>query len=135
MGPPISVSDSFANAEWDSLAYTLTKLESGIEGDDAASKRLKAQLGMVRMLMYEEIRGWNGSGTIELSYFIASFKTVKRMEKEFAALGIENSQILTFFRLLLYKFEKQKIKVKKPLALMAEFRRMKRVVENGRATL
>lgn len=135
MSPPISIRDSFANTEWDSLAYTLTTLDPGIDGDDAASRRLRARLGMVRMLMYEEIKGWNGNGSIDLSFLIASFKAVKTMEMELQAQGIRSSEFLIFFRLLLYKFEKQRIRVKKPLALLAEFRKMKRVVENVRAPL
>jgi len=135
MSPPNSISDSMANAEWDSLAYALTTLDHGIEGDDAASKRLRAQLGMVRVLLSEEIRGWNGSGTIDLSFFIASVKTVHRVEKEYNARKVKNREFLTFLKLLLYKFGKQKIKAKKPLAIQAEFGRMKGVVESRHAAL
>ena len=135
MSPPSSISDSLANADWDSLAYALTTLNHGIEGDDAASKKLRAQLGMVRMLMSDEIRGWNGSGTIDLSFFIASVKTVHMMEREYNARKVKNREFLTFLKLLLYKFGKQRIKATKPLAIRAEFRKMKGVVENGHAPL
>ncbi len=131
MTSPPSISDSLADADWDALAYALKTIGSGIEGNDAASKRLRAQLGIVRMLMYEEIRGWNGSNSIELSFFIASFKTIQTLEREFEAHGIKKREFLIFLKLLFYKFEKQKIRVKKPLATLAEFKRMKGVVENG----
>ena len=129
--PPISISDSLADAEWETLAYTLKTLSSGITGKDAASKKLRAQLGLIRMLMYEEIRHWNGSGFIDLSYLMASVKTLRMMEREFDARKINNTELMIFLRLLIYKFEKQRIRVKKPLATRGEFGRMKGVVENG----
>ncbi len=129
--PPISISDSLAEAEWETLAYTLKTISSGIEGNDAASKKLRAQLGLIRMLMYEEIRQWNGNGFIDLSYLMASLKTMRKIEKEFDARKQKNTQFLIFLKLLIYKFEKQKIRVKKPLAMRGEFGRMKGVVENG----
>ncbi|MFH0884374.1 MAG: hypothetical protein V1861_01550 [Candidatus Micrarchaeota archaeon] len=135
MNHPVSISDSMADADWDSLAHMLKTISSGVDGDDAGAKKLRAQLGMVRMLMYEEIRGWNGSNTIELSFFIASFKTIQKLQKEFDARGIKKREFLTFLKLLFYKFEKQKLKVKKPLATLAEFKKMKGVVENGRGPL
>lgn len=135
MTHPVSISDSMADADWEALAHILKTISSGVDGNDAASKKLRAQLGMVRMLMYEEIRGWNGSNSMELSYFIASFKTIRKLEKDFEKKGIKKSEFLTFLKLLFYKFEKQKLKVKKPLATLAEFKKMKGVVENGRGPL
>ncbi len=135
MSPPASISDSLADADWDSIAHILKTLGSGVEGKDAASRKLRAQLGMVRMLLYEEIKGWNGSNSIELSYFIASFKTIRTLEKELEKRGIKRNEFLTFLKLLFYKFEKQKLRVKKPLATLAEFKKMKGVVENGRGPL
>jgi hypothetical protein len=129
--PPISISDSLADAEWETLAYTLKTLSSGIKGNDAASKKLRAQLGLVKMLMYEEIRHWNGNGFIDLSFLMASLKTMASMEKEFEAKKLKSTELMIFLKLLIYKFEKQRIRVKKPLATRGEFGRMKGVVENG----
>lgn len=120
-----------SNAEWDTLAHALKTINSGVDGNDAGSKRLRAQLGIVRMLLYEEIRQWNGNNHIELSYLIAVSKTVRKMDKEFEAKGVRKKEFLIFLKLLLYKFQKQRIRVKKPLATIAEFRKMKGVVENG----
>ena len=130
-----NISDSLANADWEDLAYALKTISHGIEGDDAAAKRLRAQIGMIRMLMYEEIRGWNGNNSIELSFFIASFKTIQTLQKEFDARGVRKREFLIFLKLLFYKFKKQRILVKKPLATLAEFKKMKGVVENGRGPL
>jgi hypothetical protein len=135
MTPPRSIRDTLADADWDQLAYALKTVSSGVEGNDPASRRLRAKLGMIRMLMYEEIRGWNGSNSIELSYFIASFKTIQKVEKEFDARGIRKREFLIFLKLLFNKFSKQKIKVKKPLATINEFGKMKGVVENGHSPI
>ncbi len=135
MNPPRSIKDSLAEADWDQLAHALRTVSCGVEGNDAAAKRLRAELGMVRMLMYEEIKGWNGDNSIELSYFIASFKTIQKLEKEFDARGVKKREFLIFLKLLFYKFAKQRIKVKKPLAKLSEFSRMKGVVENGHSPI
>lgn len=129
--PSKNISDSLAAAEWDQLAHALKKMDSGIKGDDATSKRLRAQLGIIRMLMYEEIRGWNGHNTIDLSFFVASFKTIRKLETDFIKGGITKSEFLLFLKLLFYKFKKQKIIATKPLEKIGEFKKMKGVVENG----
>ena len=131
----LSISDSLTAADWEQLAYALKKVNCGIEGNDPAAKRLRAQVGMIRMLMYDEISTWNGNNSIELSFFIASFKTIQRVQKEFDARGIKKREFLIFLKLLFDKFQKQKLKVKKPLDTMAEFGKMKGVVENGRSPL
>ncbi|MFH0737650.1 MAG: hypothetical protein V1827_03785 [Candidatus Micrarchaeota archaeon] len=130
-----NISDSLADAGWEDLAYALKTVSHGIDGNDAGAKRLRAQVDMIRMLMYEEIRGWNGNNTIELSFYMASFKTIQTVQKEFDARGIKKREFLIFLKLLFYKFRKQKILVKKPLATRAEFKKMKGVVENGRGPL
>jgi hypothetical protein len=135
MTPPASISDKLADLDWDALAQLLKTVNCGVEGNDAGAKRLRARLGMTRMLMYEEIRGWNGHNTIELSYFIASFKAIRTLEKEFDARGIKKREFLVFLKMLFYKFRKQRILVKKPLAALAEFKKMKGVVENGHGPL
>ena len=135
MSPPLSISDSLIQADWEELAYALRTIENGIEGEDAESKRLRAQLGVVRVLMYEKIRGWNGENTIDLSFFIASFKTIEKLQKGFDKKGIKKREFLIFLKLLFNKFQKQKLIAKKPLATLAEFDKMKGLVENGRGPL
>lgn len=130
MGPSSnSIIDSLANADWDSLAHALRTVSCGVEGDDAAAKRLRAKIGLIKILMCEEIKEWNGSNAIQLSFFIASFKTIQMIQKEFDAKGVKKREFLIFLKLLFNKFEKQKLKVNKPLAMLAEFKRMKGVVE------
>jgi len=131
----LSISDTLEKADWDTLAHTLKTISSGVEGDDAGAKKLRAQLGMIRMLMCEELKQWNGDNSIELSYFVASFKTIQKVEREFDARGIKKREFLIFLKLLFNKFQKQRIKAKKPLAKLAEFKKMKEVVENGNGPL
>lgn len=130
MKRPISVSDSLASAEWGLVAHTLATLDNGVEPRNAAARRLRAQLGVIRVIIYEKIRQWNGESSIDLSFFIASYKTIQRMEREFDTMGIKKRDFLIFLKLLLYKFEKQKLIAKKPFATISEFKKMKRVVED-----
>ncbi|VVC04066.1 Uncharacterised protein [Candidatus Bilamarchaeum dharawalense] len=131
MTPIESISDSLASAEWDALAHALKKVNIGIQGNDAGAKKLRAELGIVRMIMYEEIREWNGNNTIDLAFFVASFKTIRKLEKQFEKRGIKKNEFMLFLRLLFYKFKKQKIVAVKPLEKMGEFKKMKGVVEHG----
>ncbi len=82
MKRPDSIIDSLAAADWELIAYTLATMSNGVEPRDAATRRLRAQLGVVRVIMYEKIREWNGNSSIDLSFYIASFKMIRRMEKE-----------------------------------------------------
>lgn len=135
MKNPISISDGLDSAEWDLIAHTLATLSNGVEPRDAARRRLRAQLGVIRVIMYEKVKGWNGNNSMDLSFFIASFKTIQRMEREFDTMGIKKRDFLIFLKLLLNRFEKQKLNVKKPLVTLSEFGKMKRVVENEHSPL
>lgn len=131
----LSISDSLTAADWEQLAYALKKVSCGVEGDDPGAKRLRARLGMIRMLMYDEISTWNGNSSIDLSFFVASFKTIRSVQKEYDSRGIKKREFLIFLKLLFDKFQKQRLKVNKRMDTQAEFGRMKGVVENGRSPL
>jgi hypothetical protein len=135
MSPPSSIRDSFAEVEWDSLAYTMKVLHTGVEAKDARSRRLRTKAGLVRMILYDKLRGFNGDNSIDLAFFIASVKTIRGMERDFDAHHIKRREFLIFLQLLLQKFERQKLTVKKPRDMLAEFGRMKGVVENGHGPL
>jgi hypothetical protein len=135
MSPPLSIRDSFAEVEWDSLAHTLKVLNTGVEAGDAGGRRLRTKAGLVRMILYDKLRGLNGDGSMDLSFFIASVKTIRGMEREFDAHQVKRREFLIFLQLLLQKFERQKLTVKKPRDMLAEFDRMKGVVENGHGPL
>lgn len=122
--------DSFAAAEWDSLAHTLRTLSSGVEDEGAAMIKLRAETGLVRLILYEKMRQFNGNDSLDLSFFMASFKTIQKIEREFDANHIKKREFLIFLKLLLCKFERQKLSVKKPRAMLAEFDRMKGAVED-----
>ena len=130
--PKPSFSDSLLHAEWDELAKLLQTVENGIEGDSPEAKKLRATLGVVKILMCENMRVWNGQGSIDASFFIGSYKTILKIENEFDAKGIENRQFVLFLKLLLQKFEKQRLLVKKPFLMIEEFGKMKEVVEEGK---
>ena len=117
------------------MAYTMRVLHTGVDARDARSRRLRTKAGLVRMILYDKLRGFNGDSSIDLAFFIASVKTIRGMEREFDAHHIKRREFLIFLQLLLQKFERQKLTVKKPLDMLAEFRRMKGVVENGHGPL
>ena len=125
-----SISDSLVSADWDTIAHALMALHSGIKPKDAESRNMRAKLGLIKILMYENIRSWNGNSSIDLSFFIATYKTIKSLESEFEKKEIRNKELLIFLKLLLYKFEKLKLKAKKPLEVQAEFGKMKMVIED-----
>jgi hypothetical protein len=131
MNPSLSIRDSFAEVEWDSLAHTMKALRTGVDAKDARSRRLRTKAGLVRMILYHKLRDFNGDNSIDLAFFIASVKTIRTMERDFDSHRIKRGEFLIFLQLLLQKFERQKLTVKKPLAMLAEFGRMKGVVENG----
>jgi hypothetical protein len=110
-------------------------LNTGVEAMDAGSRRLRTKAGLVRMILYYKLRGLDGDGSMDLAFFIASVKTIRGMEREFDAHRIKRREFLIFLQLLLQKFGRQKLIVKKPRDMLAEFGRMKGVVENGHGPL
>jgi len=117
------------------LAHTMNTLTTGVDANDAGSRRLRTKAGLVRMILCDKLRGLNGDNSIDLSFFIASVKTIRGMEKEFDAHQVKRREFVIFLQLLLLKFERQKLIAKKPRDMLAEFGRMKGVVENGHGPL
>ena len=107
MNPKTNISDSLVHAEWDSVAQLLSTVDSGIQGTDAMSRKLRAELGVVKVIMYENLVSWNGNNSIDLSFYIASYKTIQKIERTFDTNGIKNREFLIFLKLLFYKFQKQ----------------------------
>jgi len=130
-----SISDTLANADWDTLAHMLRTLNSGIDANNVKTKRLRTKVGIVRIILCEKMQGFNGENSIDLQWFMGTFKTLRSMEREFDANAIKKREFLIFLKLLMYKFGKQKLIVKKPRDTLAEFGRMKGVVENGNRPL
>ena len=121
---------SLENEEWDFIYNNLITMKSGVKATDAKSRKLRTELGMTRMIIAEEIKGWNGSGTIDLSFLVGSLKTLRKLEKEFEYCGIKKTDFLIFLELLIEKFEKQKLRVTKPIATLSEFKKMKGVMDS-----
>ncbi len=125
-----SISDSLDDAEWELIVHTLREMDCGVEGRCAKTRRLRAKLGIIRQILTNELGQWNGGNTIEGSMFVSSLKSIRSAEKEFESLGIKKTDFIIFLGLLLEKFSKQKLLVKKPHATQSEFGKMKGVVEN-----
>jgi hypothetical protein len=135
MNPPGPVFDDIDSVEWELLSDALRSTACGIEPKDAKTRRIRTELGFLRIILSEEIRGWNGKRTIDPSLFIGTFKAIRRIEKECESLGIKKTEFLIFLELILSRFERQKLKAKKPFATISEFRKMKGVMENGSSPL
>ena len=125
--------DSLADAEWEEIANAIQKVDSGLTGPK--TRKLRTRIGMVKILLSQQLLTLNGTNSIDMSLFISSFKTTERIEREFETHRIKKREFLVVLRLLLSKMKKQKLKVKKPLEVIGEFGKMKGVVENGRHTL
>ncbi|MBI5046290.1 hypothetical protein HZC07_00990 [Candidatus Micrarchaeota archaeon] len=130
-----SIRDSLANADWETLAHALKTIQIEVDAKHPHAKRLKTKLGIVKILLYEKVRELKQDSPIELSFFIGAVKTINKMEKEFDDHSIKKREFVIFLKLLLYKFGKQKFTVKKPREILGEFRKMKRLVENGHSPL
>lgn len=130
MSPSESISDSLDDAEWELIAHTLREMDCGVEGKCAKTRRLRAKLGIIRQILTNEIGQWNGNKTIEGSVFVSSLKSIRKAEREFESLGIKKTEFIIFLGLLLSKFSRQKLLVKKPHAALSEFGKMKGVVED-----
>ena len=125
-----SMNDILERADWEEIEYNLQNMESGIIGNSPRTRRLRTKLGIVRMLFCHKINRINGSNTIDGSFFIGIFKTLRQVENEFDAMEIKKREFLIFLKLLFHKLEKLKLKVRKPLAGVSEFKKMKGVIEN-----
>jgi hypothetical protein len=130
MSPSESISDSLDDAEWELIAHTLREMDCGVEGKCAKTRRLRAKLGIIRQILTNEIGQWNGNKTIEGSVFVSSLKSIRKAEREFESLGIKKTEFIIFLGLLLSKFSRQKLLVKKLYAALSEFGKMKGVVED-----
>jgi len=126
-----SIRDILAGSDWESLAEVLRKLDYGVKGQSAEAMKLRAQLGLVKILMHGELSRWNGDGAIDLTYLMASYKCIKRLEGEAEKAGVRRSEFRLFLKLIRDKFMGQKIRAKKRMAMLGELERMKEVVENG----
>lgn len=81
--------------------------------------------------MRGKIKELKEKNTIEASFFIATFKTIKNTEKEFDKCAINKREFIVFLKVLMSKMSKQKLQAKKPPDMIGEFGKMKGVVENG----
>jgi hypothetical protein len=130
MSSPDTIINSLDEAEWELIVLALREMDCGIKAKCPKSRRLRAKLGMIRQLLSTEMMGWNGNRSIDASIFISSLKTIRKAEKECESLGIKKTEFIIFLGLLLDKFSRQKLIVKKPYATKSEFGKMKMVMEN-----
>ena len=130
MEDPVSLRNTLANEDWDSISNILLNLDTGINGR-RDTRVLKKKVGMIRHIMLGHLKTMNGSSKIDVSFLVGNIKTVEALEKEFESYGVEDKEFVIFMRLLLYKFEKLKVTVQKPMERRIELGRLKGAVENA----
>jgi len=130
MEDSVSLRNTLANEDWDSISNILLNLDTGINGR-RDTRVLKKKVGMIRHIMLGHLKTMNGSSKIDVSFLVGNIKTVEALEKEFESYGVEDKEFVIFMRLLLYKFEKLKITVNKPMERRIELGRLKGAVENA----
>lgn len=130
MEDPVSLRNTLANEDWDSISNILLNLDTGINGR-RDTRVLKKKVGMIRHIMLGHLNKMNGSDKIDVSFLVGNIKTVDALEREFESYGVEDKEFVIFMRLLLYKFEKLKITVHKPMERRIELGRLKGAVENA----
>ncbi|MBI5227554.1 hypothetical protein HY988_03115 [Candidatus Micrarchaeota archaeon] len=122
---------SLADAEWDVILRGMETLHDDIKENGHKTKKLKVKLGIIKIIMEGKIRELKEKNSIEASFFIATFKTIKNTEKDFDKHGINEREFIQFLKVLMNKLGKQRLLAKKPLDMIGEFGKMKGVVENG----
>ena len=130
MEDPVNLRNTLANEDWGSISNILLNLDTGINGR-RDTRVLKKKVGMIRHIMLGHLNKMNGSDKIDVSFLVGNIKTVEALEKEFESYGVEDKEFVIFMRLLLYKFEKLKITVNKPMERRIELGRLKGAVENA----
>ncbi len=125
-----SLSHALASEDWQSLARMLITMDVELGEDREETRQLQKELCMVKTVLHQHLATTNGSNTIDLSFFVGAVKLVHRLEGEYDRLGVERREFLIFLKLLLTKFGQQRLIVKKPAEMMAEFKKHKGVVED-----
>ncbi len=118
-----------ASEDWRTLANLMLSLDSGVNGRKDARK-LKKKIGMVRNLFYAYLTDGIVKERLNLSFLVGSIKTTENLEKDFDRHGVAEREFLIFLRMLIYKFEKQKVYADKPMEKRIEIGKLKGAIDN-----
>ena len=132
---PGSLTDDIENESWDSIARMLIRFPINIDKTDRGLHKISRELGVIKHVLHNQLMTYNGNGSIDISFFVAASKTVARLDKDLESKGIRNNEFMLFLKLLILKIRRQKLIVKKPLEMQNEFKKMKRIVENGNGSI
>lgn len=130
MEEPVSLRNTLANEDWESLSSLLLSLNTGINGR-RDTRKLKKKVGMIRHIMVGHLKKLRDASKIDASFLVGNIKTIEKLESEFDAYGVDDKEFVIFMRLLIYKFEKLKLTVEKPMERRIELGRLKGAVENA----
>jgi hypothetical protein len=126
-----SLSQIIEGEDWDSLALALISLPVDIKKENPKLRRIAKELEVIKHILYNQIMQMNGNNTMETSLYVGFVKSISRIEKKLDENGVQNSQFIMFLKLILEKFKKQKLSVKKPMEIREKFGKLKEVVEDA----
>jgi hypothetical protein len=130
-----SLTDDLENESWESIARMLLAMPISFDNNHKGMKKIGRELGMIRHVICQQLLSYNGNREIDMAFFVSYSKVVARIENDLESKGIRNNEFMLFLKLLLLKVKKQKLIVKKPLEMQNEFKKMKRIVENGNGSI
>jgi hypothetical protein len=126
-----NLSQIIEDEDWDSLALALISMPVDIKKDNPKLRRIAKELEISKHVIYDHLKQMNGNNTIDTSIYVGLVKSIGTIEKKLDANGVKNSQFIMFLKLLLEKFKKQKLSVKKPMEIREKFGKLKEVVEDA----
>ena len=126
-----SLSEIIEGEDWDSLALALISMPVDIKKDNPKLRRIAKELEITKHVIYDHLKQMNGNNTIDTSLYVGFVKSIGAIDKKLEANGVNNSQFIMFLKLLLEKFKKQKLSVKKPIEIREKFGKLMEVVEDA----
>lgn len=126
-----SSSQAIGDEGWDTLANMLNSMQIDLGKKRGKLKKLQKEMEVVKHILYEQLRSFNGNQSVDMSFFVGTMKTVSRIEEELEKHGIENNEFMVFLNIVLDRIKKQRLVVKKPMEMQKEFGKLKGVVEDA----
>lgn len=126
----VNIDKNLADEDWQSLAHLMMSLNTGINGG-RATKTLRKKTVFVKHIFHDFLMNIDASEYLDLSFLVGSIKTIGQLERDYDYYGISDRGFIIFLKMLVYKFEKQKLIVKKPMERRIELGRLKGAVENA----
>ncbi len=125
-----------AQESWESLAHLATTFTMEFEKETKETKKLKKEIAFVKHILYEHLKNPDYSERfVNGTFFITLVRCISKLETAVEKHGSRHTDFLVFLKALLNRIKNEKISVQKPIERIAEFQKMKDVVENGHSNI